>query len=87
MEADYDIPATLAWLASLPPPPSPPLRVALQWPDTLLGDALEQAAALTSLHWRLFCYEASRLSEDADEVQYSVDHSFYLSLYRLPAGP
>ena len=37
----------------------------------LLGDALEEAAALPALHWRVLCYEASRLSEDADQVSSS----------------
>jgi diphthamide biosynthesis protein 2 len=46
-DADYDVPATLDWLASRPPPPSQaPLRVALQWPDALLGDALGVSEAL-----------------------------------------
>ena len=34
----------------------------------LLGDALEEAASLHVLQWHVFCFEASRLSDDADEV-------------------
>lgn len=37
-----------------------------------MGDALEEAAALQLLHWQVFCYEASRLSDDADEVIYNL---------------
>jgi len=54
-EVDYDIPATLTWLSTLTPPAGgwgeggeSPLRVALQWPDALLADALGVAATLRS---------------------------------------
>ena len=34
----------------------------------LLGDALEEAAGLQLLHWRVLCHQASRLSADANTV-------------------
>ena len=40
----------------------------------MLGDALEEAAALPALHWRVLCYEASRLSADADQVTLESAH-------------
>jgi hypothetical protein len=44
--SDYDVPATLDWLACRARPDATPLRVALQWPDALLGDALAVMDAL-----------------------------------------
>lgn len=43
--AAWDVPATLAWLASLP---AAAARVCLQFPDALLPAALDVAAALAA---------------------------------------
>ena len=47
---------------------------------TLLGDAMEEAASLQLPQWHALCYEASRFSEDADEVTHHMHPSSLITV-------